>query len=156
MVNEIIKMVDNESQTNKIIKLVSEPSWNMETFIVIIKHAAQRKKALVFWKNYANKLSESLSLKAVTRLKDPRPEILNFIREYKNLSKIEASYYQQIVKPALEHMISSQPNCIHRVSSSNIFKRALLKVLQHQFNLEPHFISFISQMKNEIEKKIIP
>lgn len=146
-------MQNNPPQKNPFLVLIGQNVWNIEDFISLLKQSANRNKELVFFDTFADLLSECSTLTAVFRFQDPRPIILSFIAQYKMFNNAEGAFYHQIFEPALNAMISSRPNCVHRISSTNFIKRMVIKGVTSRFNLEAPFIQFITNIRSNIKMR---
>jgi hypothetical protein len=144
-------MQNNLPKENQFLTLIRQNAWNVEDFISLLKQAANRNKELVFFDNFADLLSECSALSAVFKLQDPRSIILSFIAQYKIFNKSENDFYHQTFEPVLAAMISSSPNCIHRISSANLIKRMVIKTILPRFDLESPFIRFVTDVRAAIK-----
>lgn len=145
-------MQNTPSKKNPFVDLARQNVCNIEDFISLLKHIANRNK-LVFFSDFADLLTECSTLGAVLRVQDPRPIILSFISQYQMFNKTESAFYYQIFEPALDIMISPGSNFIHRISSTNLFKRIVIKTITSRFNLETPFVRFIEDMQAEIKMR---
>jgi hypothetical protein len=144
-------MQNNLPKENPFLTLLRQNVWNIEDFILLLKQAASRNKELVFFDAFADLLSECSTLTAVFRLQDPRPIILSFIAQSKIFNKSDSAFYYQMFEPVLDAMISSSPNCVHRISSASFIKRMVIKAVKSRFDLEPPFIRFVTQLRSDIK-----
>lgn len=146
-------MQNNPPKENPFLALIRQNVWNIEDFIALLKQAANRNKELVFFDAFADLLSECSTLTAVFRLQDPRPIILSFIAQYKMFNKSESAFYHQTFDPVLDAMISSSPNCVHRISSASFIKRMVIKGVKSRIDLELPFIRFVTNVRSEIKMR---
>jgi len=147
-------MEPKSAQTNKLFTLIQQPTWAIEDFIALLRNSAKKRRELMFCHDFANLLAECLSLAAVFRFQDPRQRIINFVGGYRILNQVEAAYFQKILNPVLNEMMTREPNCIHRITSRNFFKAALIRMVQSRLNVEPYFVHFVARLQNEIESKL--
>lgn len=146
-------MQNNLPKQNQFLALINQNVWNIEDFISLLKQAANYNKELVFFDAFADLLSECSTLTAVLRLQDPRPIILSFIAQYKIFNKNETAFYHQTFAPVLDAMISSSPNCVHRISSASFIKRMVIKGVKSRFDLKAPFVRFITNVRSEIKMR---
>ena len=146
-------MAQGQAKRSKLLALIEQNTWIIESFIALLKDSARKRPELSFYGRFADTLAESLSLVAIFKLRDPRSAILHFVMSYPMFNKVEEAYYHQIFKAVLDEMIEGEPNCIHRIGSSNFLKNRLIQMVLSRFNVEPYFIDFSENLKNAIENR---
>jgi hypothetical protein len=148
-------MRNKSSTKNPFINLIRQKVWNIEDFIALLNQVTRRHKELIFFENFANQLTECSSIKAMSRLQDPRPILLSFISQYSTFNRRESAFYHQIIEPTFDEMIFNSHHCVEAISSGNFIKRWTIKAVKSRFNLEPHFVDFVKQLQREIGMRAI-